>query len=313
MAEDAVIEVEGLTKTYGSTVAVDDVSFGVGRDEVFALVGPNGAGKTTLVEILECLRTPTSGSASVLGYDVATEASAVKSRIGVLPQSFHTFDRLTVHENVAMAAGMYDDGLPVETVLEQLDLESYADTRFSALSGGYQQRTGLAMALVGDPEVLFLDEPTTGIDPAARRNTWSQIERLAEMGTTVVLTTHYMEEVEQLADRAALLVDGALIALDSVPNLVDAYGGDVKLVVRAGRDPIEGGVESSLRSAATEVYRTESGDLVGLFEDRSRAQDAFSRLHDLAESRSIDLVSAGMDDVFLRLAGGTLDAGGDLA
>jgi ABC-2 type transport system ATP-binding protein len=292
-------------------VAVDGVSLEVYADEIFALVGPNGAGKTTLVETIECLRTPMSGTARVLGYDVTERPHAVKERIGVLPQSFHTFERLTVRENVALTRGMYDDGLAVETVLDRLELTDWADTRFGALSGGWQQRTGLAMALVGDPEVLFLDEPTTGLDPAARRQTWRQIERLADLGTAVVLTTHYMEEVEQLADRAGLLVDGSVLAVDTVAALVEAYGGAVKLVVGADGDG-DDEVESALRAAAEEVHRDERGDLVGLFEDRSQAQDAFGRLHEVGGERSIDLVSAGMEEVFLRLAGGTVDAGGDL-
>ena len=307
-----VVEVDDLTREYGSTVAADGVTFDVREEEVFALVGPNGAGKTTVVEILECLRTPTSGSATVVGFDVEREPHAVKERIGVLPQSFHTFDRLTVRENVVLARRLYDEGFAVETVLDRLDLDGYADTRFGALSGGWQQRTGLAMALVSDPDLLFLDEPTTGLDPAARRTTWTQIDRLADAGTTVVLTTHYMEEVEELADRAGLLVDGELVAVDTVSTLVDRYGGAVKLVVRAGSDGVDETVATELRSAAVETYRTDAEDLVGLFDDRSRAQDAFGRLHDLAGDRSIDLVSAGMEDVFLRLAGGTLDAGGEL-
>jgi ABC-2 type transport system ATP-binding protein len=312
--EDAVIEVTDLTKEYGSVTAVDGVSFEVYGDEIFALVGPNGAGKTTTVEILECLRTPTSGSATVLGHDVVEDERAVKERIGVVPQSFDTFGRLTVRENVALMRGMYSDGLAVEDVLEQLDVAEWADTRFANLSGGLQQRTGIAMALVSDPAVLFLDEPTTGLDPAARRTTWEQIERLSDLGTTVVLTTHYMEEVEELADRAALLVDGGITAVDTVTNLVDRYGGDVKLVVGVDGDgeASVAEVESTLESAATEVYRAENGDLVGMFDEQSTAQETFGRLHRIEGSRSIRLTTAGMEDVFLRLVGAPLDSRGEL-
>lgn len=309
---ETVIEVTDVTKRYGSTVAVDDVTFDIRADEIFALVGPNGAGKTTIVEILECLRTPTSGSATVLGCNVTDETREIKERIGVLPQSFHTFDRLTVRENVALTRRLYDDGLDVGAVLDRLDLNEYADTPFDELSGGFQQRTGLAMALVSDPEVLFLDEPTTGLDPAARRSTWEQIDRLAGDGTAVVLTTHYMDEVEALADRAGLLVDGSVEAIDTVEALVETYGGDVKLVVRASDGDVNDDVASLLRSTAGDVYRTETDDLVGLFDERAQAQDTFSRLHDVAGDRSIDLISAGMEDVFLRLAGGVPDSGGDL-
>jgi len=317
-AADPVVEVADLTKEYGSVTAVDGVSFDVRGDEIFALVGPNGAGKTTTVEILECLRTPTSGSATVMGYDVREEPRAVKEQIGVVPQSFDTFDRLTVRENVALARRMYDDGLAVEEVLEQLDVADWADTRFGTLSGGLQQRTGIAMALVSDPAVLFLDEPTTGLDPAARRTTWKQIERLADLGTAVVLTTHYMEEVEELADRAALLVEGSLEAVDSVRNLVETYGGDVKLVVSvdgAGTgdgDSIADDVESVLESDATEVYRNETGDLVGMFDEETTAQETFGRLHGIEADLSIDLTTAGMEDVFLRLVGSAVDSRGEL-
>ena len=307
MTGERVVEVRNLRKEYGSVVAVDGVSFDIHAEERVALVGPNGAGKTTTVEILECLRTPTSGSATVLGLDVGSDARAIKDRIGVVPQSFHTFDRLTVRENVALVGRMYDDGLAVADVLDQLDLQDYADTPFQSLSGGYQRRTGIAMALVGDPEVLFLDEPTTGLDPAARRTTWEQIERLPDLGTTVVLTTHYMEEVDKLADRAALLVDGTIEAVDTVDALVAEYGGGLKLVVDRsdGEDVPE--LERTLRSAAREVYETDEGDLVGLFDDAARARETFGDLQDIDSERTLNLTTGGMEDVFLRLAG---DGGG---
>lgn len=310
-SSDPVITVTDLTKSYGSTTAVESISFDVYSNEIFALVGPNGAGKTTTVEILECLRTPTSGVARVLGHEVGQDSRSIKRRIGVVPQSFHTFDRLSVHENVALARQMYENGRIPEDVLEQLDLSDYADTRFAALSGGYQRRTGIAMALVSDPDVLFLDEPTTGLDPAARRSTWEQIERLTDLGTTVVLTTHYMEEVEELADRAALLVDGEIVAVDTVADLVETYGGDVKLVVSPTGDRCEA-LEARLRSVATDVYQDDTGNLVGIFEDRYSAQEAFGELLDIEGDHSIELTGAGMEDVFLQLAGGTVGSGGEL-
>ena len=315
---EPVVEVSDLRKTYGETVAVDGVSFDIRAEEVFALVGPNGAGKTTTVEMLECLRTPSGGSARLLGKDIAEETRAIKAEIGVVPQSFHTFDRLTVQENVSLIRQLYNDGRTVESVLDELDLAEWAETPFRSLSGGLQRRTGMAMALVGDPAILFLDEPTTGLDPDARRTTWEQIEGLAERGTTVVLTTHYMEEVERLADRAALLLDGAIEAIDTVPNLIDRYGGAIKVIVRSesGRDGDESTKDEPLRpilaETAREVYRTDTGDLVGLFDDRERAQAAYSRLHEAGDGRAIDLVSAGMEDVFLQLAGATPDARGEL-
>lgn len=310
-SNDPVISTTDLTKIYGDTTAVDSISFEVHSNEIFALVGPNGAGKTTTVEILECLRTPTNGVARVLGYEVGKESRSIKQRIGVVPQSFHTFDRLTVCENVTLARQMYEEGRDPADVLSQLDLVDYSETRFANLSGGYQRRTGIAMALVSDPDVLFLDEPTTGLDPAARRATWEQIERLTELGTTVVLTTHYMEEVEELADRAALLVDGEIVAVDTVTNLVETYGGDVKLVVTP---PAEQGaeLEARLRATAINVYEDDTGNLVGIFEDRHEAQEAFGRLLDIEGDHSIELTGAGMEDVFLQLAGETMRSGGEL-
>lgn len=315
---DPIIEVTDLRKAYGETVAVDGVSFEIRAEEVFALVGPNGAGKTTTVEILECLRTATAGSATVLGQNVTTDARSIKRDIGVVPQSFHTFDRLSVRENVTLIRRMYDEGISVDAVLEELDLAEWAETPFRSLSGGLQRRTGMAMALVSDPAVLFLDEPTTGLDPDARRTTWEQIRGLADRGTTVVLTTHYMEEVERLADRAALLLDGTIEAIDTVPNLIDRYGGAIKVVVKhdgsfpAGASPADDAVKSILEDAAGEVYRTDTGDLVGHFEDRDHAQETYSRLQEAGEGRAIDLRSAGMEDVFLQLAGATPDAMGEI-
>lgn len=315
-ASEPVVRAQELRKEYGSTVAVDSISFEVRADEILALLGPNGAGKTVTVELLQGLRTPTSGGAEVLGLDVRDDPYKIKNRIGVVPQSFQTFERLTVRENVSLIRDLHTDPLDVGTVLEQLDLTEYADDRFHSLSGGYQRRTGIAMALVGDPELLFLDEPTTGLDPAARRATWEQIERLPGLGTAVVLTTHYMEEVEALADRVALLVDGRIEAVDTVPALIDAYAGEVKVVVRldgtadATGDAVD--LESLLAGTARTVYRDETGDLVGVFDDRQAAQEAFSDLHEAGTERPIDLVSAGMEDVFLELAGGRLDPAGEL-
>jgi len=311
-APDPVVRARDLRKEYGSTVAVDGISLDIHADEVFGLLGPNGAGKTVTVEMLQGLRTPTSGEAEVLGLDVRGDRYEIKDRIGVVPQSFQTFERLTVRENVALVRDLHSDPLAVEGVLEQLDLDEWADEPFHSLSGGYQRRTGIAMALVGDPELLFLDEPTTGLDPAARRSTWEQIERLPELGTAVVLTTHYMDEVEALADRVALLVDGRIEAVDTVPALIDSYAGDVKLVVRLDSNAPAETFESILSGAARTVYRDEGGDLIGVFDDRQAAQDTFGDLHEVGSGRPIDLISAGMEDVFLELAGSRLGPAGEL-
>jgi ABC-2 type transport system ATP-binding protein len=309
--DEKIIEVHNLAKEYGSIKAVDDVSLEIRAGEVFALVGPNGAGKTTLVEILECLRTPTDGEASILGYSVVDEPQEVKRRIGVVPQSFETFGRLTVEENVSLIGGLYDGGRSVDDVLSELGLSEWGETRFSDLSGGLKRRTGIAMAMISDPEVLFLDEPTTGLDPSARRQTWEQISHLTSRGTTVVLTTHYMEEVEQLADRAALLVEGSVEAVGAVDTLVDHYGGAVRLTVATDDTKEDSEIEATLREATDTTFRTDGGDLVGVFDEHDRAQKIFGQLNESEGAASIELTSAGMEEVFLRLAGGTVDEGGD--
>lgn len=311
----AVVQTRDLRKEYGSTVAVDDISIEIAENEIFGLLGPNGAGKTTAVEMLQGLRTPTSGEATVLGMALRDDPYAIKDRIGVVPQSFHTFERLTVRENVTLLGELHSEGLAVDEVLAELDLTEWADEPFRSLSGGYQRRTGIAMALVSDPDVLFLDEPTTGLDPAARRTTWEQIERLPEMGTTVVLTTHYMDEVEYLADRVALLVQGHVEAVDTVPALVDAYAGEVKVVVHLADGTAQSTVESletTLSASADTVHRSDAGKLLGVFDDRQRAQDTYSELHEVGTGQSIDLVSPGMEDVFLDIAGRSLGPEGDL-
>lgn len=314
-SRDPVVQTRNLRKEYGSVVAVDDVSLDIAPEEIFGLLGPNGAGKTTIVEMLQGLRTPTGGDATVLGLDLQENLYEIKDRIGVVPQSFHTFDRMTVRENVSLIRNLHSGGLAVDEVLGELALTEYADTPFHALSGGYQRRTGIAMALVSDPEILFLDEPTTGLDPAARRSTWEQIAGLPGMGTTVVLTTHDMEEVEYLADRVALLVDGQVEAIDTVAGLVDTYAGEVKIVVHlteASSDTDVETLESTLQAATERTYRSESDELVGVFADRQRAQDTYSDLHETGTGHSIDLVSPGMEDVFLELSGKTLTPGGEL-
>lgn len=315
MASDSptpVVRTTDLRKEYGDTVAVDDVSLEIFEDEIFGLLGPNGAGKTTAIEMLQGLRTPTSGDATVLGLDLQTDLYEIKDRIGVVPQSFHTFERLTVRENVALVRDLHSEPLAVDTVLDKLDLTEWASEPFRTLSGGYRRRTGIAMALVSDPDILFLDEPTTGLDPAARRATWEQISRLPEMGTAVVLTTHDMAEVEYLADRVALLVDGHVEAVDSVSALVDAYAGEVKVVVLDTADTDTQPLAAVLAESAQTVHRSDAGEIIGVFEDRQRAQDTYSDLHDLGTGHAIDLVSPGMEDVFLELAGKTLTPAGDL-
>jgi ABC-2 type transport system ATP-binding protein len=217
---DTVVEVNDLTKRYGELVAVNGVSFDINRGEIFGLLGPNGAGKTTTVEMIEGLRKPDGGTITVCGIDRSDGADRVKEIIGVQLQSTTIYDKIRVGEAVDLFAGYYKRSVPAQEVLEHVSLVDRKDSYVGTLSGGQKQRVALALALVNDPQVLFLDEPTTGLDPQARRNVWEIIERLRENGKTVVLTTHYMEEAERLCDRVGIIDTGSIIALDTPANLI---------------------------------------------------------------------------------------------
>jgi ABC-2 type transport system ATP-binding protein len=211
MAE-RVIEVEGLRKSYGDFEAVRGIDVHVDRGEVFALLGPNGAGKTTTTEILEGYRDLTAGTVSVLGYDPARGEQAMKQRIGIVLQSTGVDPFLTVRETVEMYGGYYPNPRPADEVIDLVGLGEKRDERVRRLSGGQQRRLDVAIALAGDPELLFLDEPTTGFDPSARRNAWEMVRSLVALGKTVWLTTHFMDEAQYLADRVAVIANGVIVA-----------------------------------------------------------------------------------------------------
>ena len=230
---DALVA-EDVGRRYGDTVALDGVSLRVEAGEVFALVGPNGAGKTTLVRALTGT-TDATGTISVLGE---SPRAVNRERLGLLPQDFTPPERLTARELLAFYVGLYDDARDPADLLETVGLDAAAaDTHYENLSGGQQRRTCVGASLVNDPDVLFLDEPTTGIDPAGRRALWDVLEDLADAGTTIFLTTHDMAEAERLADRVGLLADGSLLAVDAPAALVREYGGDQ--VLRVGTDATE--------------------------------------------------------------------------
>jgi ABC-2 type transport system ATP-binding protein len=220
VTDGPVIRVRDLRKAYGTTAAVDGVSFEVGRGEVFGLLGPNGAGKTTTVEILEGLRSPDSGVVDVLGVDVARHPDALKPRIGVALQTAALYPKLTVVEVLRLFRSFYDRGPDVAALVDLLDLGEKRDAQTQALSGGQRQRLAVALALVNDPEIVFLDEPTTGMDPAARRSLWDIVGSLRRDGRTVLLTTHYMEEAEVLCDRLAIMDHGRILETGTVKELV---------------------------------------------------------------------------------------------
>ncbi|WP_049923112.1 ABC transporter ATP-binding protein [Halopiger djelfimassiliensis] len=231
---EAVVEATDLEKAYGETVALSGASLSVERGEVFGLIGPNGAGKTTLVRALTGTTEPDAGTARVMGEPPAT---VDRDRLGVLPQDFSPPARLTARELLAYYAGLYATSRDPDDVLADVGLVDSSDVWYENLSGGQQRRVCVGAALVNDPDVLFLDEPTTGIDPAGRRTVWRLIEDLAAGGTTVVLTTHDMAEAERLADRVGLLADGSLVARGSPAALVREYGGSSRLTIETSAGP----------------------------------------------------------------------------
>jgi ABC-2 type transport system ATP-binding protein len=218
------IACERLTKRYGDLVAVDQVSFDVPAGQLVALLGPNGAGKTTVMEVLEGYLAPTGGRVRVLGADPRHGDRAWRARVGLVLQSTSLDEQLTVRELLGVFARLYPDPWPVPEVLDLVDLGDAAGVRVGALSGGQRRRVDVALGVVGRPEVLFLDEPTTGLDPEARRRAWAAVEHLAATGTTVLLTTHYLEEASQLADRVVVLAGGRVLA-DTTPERLRAKGG----------------------------------------------------------------------------------------
>src|SRR5713226_6431207 len=268
---DKVVQVDKLSKKYGDNVAVKDISFGLTKGEVFAFLGPNGAGKTTTVEILECLRNPSGGQAKVLGYDVSkrSDQAEIRKRIGVLPQDFNAIDRLTVRENIDYFGAMFDHQLDADQLIELVDLKDKRDAQFKTLSGGLKQRVGLAVALVNDPVLVFLDEPTTGLDPRARRDVWYVIERLKKQGKTVCRTTHYMDEAEYLADIVSIIDHRQIIATGTPDQLIDTHGGKKTLIIRdAGEEGLKqlpiGIAKAELRNAGDIYVPLNNGELTNI-------------------------------------------------
>jgi ABC-2 type transport system ATP-binding protein len=222
---DPVLVAVDLRKRYGSLQAVDGVSFEVAAGEVFGILGPNGAGKTTTLEMIEGMRSIDSGTATVAGIDVARDPRGVKARIGIQLQASSFFDELNLIELLRLFGRLYDRDVDTATLLGEVELTEKAHSQVRTLSGGQKQRFSIAAALVNDPAILFLDEPTTGLDPQARRHLWGVVRELASRGHTIVLTTHYMEEAEELCHRVAIMDGGRIVALDTPQALVDGLLG----------------------------------------------------------------------------------------
>jgi ABC-2 type transport system ATP-binding protein len=221
MSNKEIIQVENLIKKYEKFTAVNSISFNVNEGEIFGLLGPNGAGKTTTVEILEGLRKPTSGIARINGLDVNKQTNEVKKIIGVQLQECAFFDKLSLYEIIEMFSILYSTKIDVDSILAKVGLLEKKKSYYKPLSGGQKQRLSIAVGLVNNPKVLFLDEPTTGLDPQARRNMWELISKIKEDGKTIILTTHYMEEAEKLCDRVAIIDLGEIVTIDSPKNLIN--------------------------------------------------------------------------------------------
>jgi ABC-2 type transport system ATP-binding protein len=302
-SSDVVIRVDNISKAFGSVEAVDALSFEVYRGEIFGLLGPNGAGKTTTLTIIEGLRSADAGSVGVLGMDISTDARAIKARIGVQLQSTSLLPDLAAIEQVMLFSRLYGkpfDLSEARSLLERFDLGEKARSRPGKLSGGQKKRLAIALALINDPEIILLDEPTTGLDPQSRRMLWGFIRDLQAQDRTIVLTTHYMEEAEALCDRVGIIDHGSLLALDTPMNLIDKLEGLSTISTSAplpldSAKEIPGVVEVNYDGEAVHI---QSRDVVltleGLLEQSKRLGVSLGNLH---------IRQPSLEDVFLQLTG----------
>jgi len=301
---NTAIQVSDLRKVYGELVAVDGISFSVKKGEIFAFLGPNGAGKTTTVEIIESIRTPTAGTVKIFDKDIFTSFNEIKEKIGILPQEFHSFERLTVRETLIYFSKLYKKRADVDEIIKAMDLESHKNMLYKKLSGGLKQRVGVAISLVNDPEIIFLDEPTTGLDPKARREVWQVIADLRKKGKTVFLTTHYMEEAEYLADHIAIIHKGKIIAEGSLDELIEKYGAGSTLRIKKCR---EIDAVDLLKEKGYNAHSEDNGDISIKIDYKDRVLEVLSNLrHECIDYESIDIRRSNLEEVFLNLTGAKL-------
>ena len=295
--EHAIV-VEKLTKRYGNLLAVNNISFTVRKGEVFAFLGPNGAGKTTTVEIIETIRTPTSGKVTLLGMDVTKKKRKIVRRIGVLPQGFSSFDRITVRETIQYYSRLFSVNTDIDGLIELVNLGDKAKEQYKNLSGGLKQRLGIAIALVNDPEVVFLDEPTTGLDPHARHAVWDVLKGLKDRGRTVFLTTHYMEEAELLADTVAIISKGRIVATGSPARLTEKHADQLRLTLGSS----DAAAPALIAQMGFEPTRTSADSICVQVND---ANDVRAILGEIERAgltvRGIDVRKPNLEEVFLKL------------
>jgi ABC-2 type transport system ATP-binding protein len=299
---DAAVQVGNLIKHYGEVHAVDGVSFSVGRGEVWGLLGPNGAGKTTTIECILGLREPEAGTIAVLGMAHGTQSRAIRARIGAQLQTTGLYPRLTVREQIDLFARLFPRARPVDQVIDLVGLGEKAKTQTKDLSGGQAQRLAVALALINDPDLVFLDEPTTGLDPRARRGLWEVVRDLQRGGVTVVLTTHYMEEAEQLCDRVAVIDRGQIIALDTPEALIVEHFQETALEFVVLDEPprerlstLPGVTQALFENGKPTLYSADvPRTMAGLFELVTAGELAF---------KDMVVRQATLEDVFLKLTG----------
>lgn len=298
------IEVDGLTKRYGKLLAVNNISFTVRKGEVFAFLGVNGAGKTTTVEIIETIRPLTSGRVSILGMDVTKKKRDIIRRIGVLPQGFNSFDRITVRETIQYFLRLFGrSNSEADGLINLVDLKEKSKEQFKTLSGGLKQRLGIAVALVNDPEVVFLDEPTTGLDPRSRREVWDVLLSLKNKGKTVFLTTHYMEEAELLADRVAIIHKGEIIAIDPPVKLTEHYDNYIILTLKSPK----GKASEIIREVGFEPITDKRGDIKVRLEHTEDVQRILNAVKEGgAFFHGLDVRTPNLEEVFLKLTGDSI-------
>ena len=303
------VEISSVKKSYGDVKAVDGVSFSVNEGEVFALVGPNGAGKTTLIEILEGLRKRDEGTVKVLGLDPWGNGYVLHRRIGVIPQDFTFFDKANPREAVKYYADLFGVSVDADEILREVVLEDSAGVLFENLSGGQKQKMGLALSLVNSAELLFLDEPTTGLDPNARRAIWDVIRGLRSKGKTVILTTHYLDEAEQLSDRVAIMNHGRIVAMGTSDEIIEAHGSGERLEIH-GTEELAAYVKANTKLKIEYNGKGLISIAIG------QKHDALAALTTIEESglewRDLHTRRDSLDDVFVKLVSGRIDEKGEI-
>ncbi|MFC0273161.1 ABC transporter ATP-binding protein [Metabacillus herbersteinensis] len=305
LTQESMVQVQGLVKRYGNFTAVNGVEFSVQKGEVFGLLGPNGAGKTTTIEMLVGLRKPDEGTALLAGYDIKKDINKVKEVIGVQLQSTSLFELLKVEEILHLYASFYPNHINIEQLVSDMLLTEKRKDRVKGLSGGQKQRLAIALALIHDPKVVFLDEPTTGLDPQARRTLWDIVLRLKERGKTVILSTHYMDEAHVLCDRIGIMDRGELIALDTPSNLVKQLQSSSTIEFHVTNPPekesfleLDGVKEVGIRDKLVQLYTDE-------LQKSLTALIHYTSLHNVT-IEELQTRSATLEDVFIHMTGRSL-------